>query len=303
MNTPKCSTCRDTGHRDPSSFDLDCTDCDVAEQRAALEKWCNETQQRGPSMDDCWAIHQRALAMAPKQEAPTDECDTWRAAGRAEALSILMGLCPETGIDEYTGWSSSGSPEDEGCAHWNEEKLRELLHVDSALADMMSKAEAAYYDYRSQKDEAEHAKAFAANMHSSGRVREVLAKAGEYDLIGDLCRAAPAAANGVMTDEQIKEVAIDYAQHVAGDVYDVTKYNFPEDFFNCVRAILAAAGPDAALMKAAQAMKDEQDAACVTDSIKAITEMADDDEEVLVTAKLLLQLFAALSQAGARGAA
>lgn len=70
MNTPKCSTCRDTGHRDPSRFDLDCTDCDVAEQRVALEKWCNETQQRGPSMDDCWAIHQRALAMAPKQEAP-----------------------------------------------------------------------------------------------------------------------------------------------------------------------------------------------------------------------------------------
>lgn len=81
MNTPKCSTCRDTGHRDPSSFDLDCTDCDVAEQRAALNKFADE--QKGVSLyqaDRHWAIHQRALAMAPKQEVrmPTDICEYLR---------------------------------------------------------------------------------------------------------------------------------------------------------------------------------------------------------------------------------
>lgn len=52
--------------------------------------------------------------------------------------------------------------------------------------------------------------------------------------------AAPAPAT--LSDEQIKEVAINYAAHVAADIYDVTKYDCAEDFFNCVRACVAAAG-------------------------------------------------------------
>lgn len=49
--------------------------------------------------------------------------------------------------------------------------------------------------------------------------------------------SAPLAA---MTDEEIKDVAIDYGQFVANDVYDVTNYDCAEDFFNCVRACIAA---------------------------------------------------------------
>jgi len=64
MNTPKCSTCRDTGHRDPSSFDLDCTDCDVAEQRNALNQFADMERRKTLYIFDLyWAIHQRALAM------------------------------------------------------------------------------------------------------------------------------------------------------------------------------------------------------------------------------------------------
>ena len=46
---------------------------------------------------------------------------------------------------------------------------------------------------------------------------------------------------GELSDDDIKAVAINYAAHVAADIYDVTKYDCAEDFFNCVRAILAAA--------------------------------------------------------------
>lgn len=49
------------------------------------------------------------------------------------------------------------------------------------------------------------------------------------------------AGDAVLSDDDIKAVAINYAAHVAADIYDVTKYDCAEDFFNCVRAILAAA--------------------------------------------------------------
>lgn len=60
-----CETCRDTGHRDQGGFDLNCTDCGVAEQRVALNLFAE--RQNGVSLyqtDRNWAIHQRALAMA-----------------------------------------------------------------------------------------------------------------------------------------------------------------------------------------------------------------------------------------------
>lgn len=131
-----------------------------------------------------------------KQPAPTAEphYEAGRKQGRAEALAILLQLDPECGIDEYTGWSTPVGPEDEGAAYWEEEKLRELFGADSALADMMDRAEAEYWKYLGMQNEAERAKNFAVNMHNSGRVREVLAKAGEFDLMGELCTAAPVAA-------------------------------------------------------------------------------------------------------------
>lgn len=141
-------------------------------------------------------------AQPVQQPAPVAEphYEAGRKQGRAEALAILLQLDPECGIDEYTGWRSSGAPEDEGSAYWEEDKLRKLFGADSALADMMDRAEAEYWKYLGMQDEAERAKNFAANMHSSGRVREVLANAGEFDLMADLCRAAPVPAASVQPD-------------------------------------------------------------------------------------------------------
>jgi hypothetical protein len=54
-------------------------------------------------------------------------------------------------------------------------------------------------------------------------------------------------AQAALSDDDIKAIAIDYAQHVAADIYDVTKYDCAEDFFNCVRAIVSSQQPAAAL--------------------------------------------------------
>jgi len=75
----KCQNCEDTGHSNPDVFDLDCTDCDVASQRYALNKFASDARRKSPDVGDLyWAIHQRALAMAPKQE----ELDAMREALR-----------------------------------------------------------------------------------------------------------------------------------------------------------------------------------------------------------------------------
>lgn len=55
--------------------------------------------------------------------------------------------------------------------------------------------------------------------------------------------------------------------------------------------------PDGAVIKAAQALLDEHKAACLTDPMYALIEMADDDEEASVSAALLADLFRALNAA------
>lgn len=69
----KCDFCQDTGslHHD---FDLlDCRHCDATTGRIALDQWlASQYKQAGIARTDslaAWRIHQRALAMAPKQEA------------------------------------------------------------------------------------------------------------------------------------------------------------------------------------------------------------------------------------------
>lgn len=77
-----------------------------------------------------------------------------RARGRAEALAIILTLEAENGFDDYLVWSECGDSGD-SSASWSEEKLRELLHVDSELADMMDKAEAEYWHNLGLREEAE----------------------------------------------------------------------------------------------------------------------------------------------------
>lgn len=65
----KCDVCNDSGSRDKSGDYLDCGHCDAAMQRKSM----NDFLDKLPAMvdyDAAWLVHQRALAMAPKQEAP-----------------------------------------------------------------------------------------------------------------------------------------------------------------------------------------------------------------------------------------
>jgi hypothetical protein len=62
-------------------------------------------------------------------------------------------------------------------------------------------------------------------------------------LIAQARAAQPAGAadtTASASDDEIKEIAINYAHFVAADIYDVTKYDCAEDFFNCVRACIEA---------------------------------------------------------------
>lgn len=177
----KCEVCHDSGSKNQTGDYLDCPACDIPMIRKALNDFVKSLGPTHPE-DVALAIHQRALAMAPKQEAP------------AESL-------PEMTDDLISQWS-------EGYVF----TLKGMPHKMTFSSPRFVQA-----------------------------VRTIIAHL-------PASVAAPAVANGALTDEQIKEVAIDYASHVADDVYDVTKYDYPEDFFNCVRAIVAAAGPDAALV-------------------------------------------------------
>lgn len=72
----KCDFCQDTGSLHHDSDLLDCSHCDATAGRIALDKWLSDQyKQGGMARTDslaAWRIHQRALAMAPKQEAPAD---------------------------------------------------------------------------------------------------------------------------------------------------------------------------------------------------------------------------------------
>lgn len=73
----KCNECHDTGSLDKSGQWLNCVSCEAATDRAALEAFITKSP-RMEEHDLAWRIHQRALAMAPKQE----EMDAMREALR-----------------------------------------------------------------------------------------------------------------------------------------------------------------------------------------------------------------------------
>lgn len=67
----KCETCYDTGSRDQIGTYLDCNECGVAQTRRDLNDFVKSLGPTHPE-DVALAIHQRALAMAPKQAAQTE---------------------------------------------------------------------------------------------------------------------------------------------------------------------------------------------------------------------------------------
>lgn len=70
----KCQECNDTGGRDKIGAYFDCNACDTAATRRDLNDFVKSLTQRSTypvhPEDVTLAIHQRALSMAPNQEAP-----------------------------------------------------------------------------------------------------------------------------------------------------------------------------------------------------------------------------------------
>lgn len=64
-----CNECNDSGSRDKLGTYLDCNACGTASMRRDLNDFVKSLGPTHPE-DVALAIHQRALAMAPKQEAP-----------------------------------------------------------------------------------------------------------------------------------------------------------------------------------------------------------------------------------------
>ena len=173
----KCDVCHDTGSMRHDSDTLDCFHCEVAVDRVALNEFVRKLGVNMTLADRIWAIHQRALAMAPKQEAP-------------EPVAQDCGAC------FGTGWVSRD-------------------------ADIGTEQECFSCDGSGKSDD-----------------------------------AAPAAANGALTDERAAFEADTL------DLYPSAKFNrFPSGTYTDSsietqwgawqrRSKFAAAGPDAALVKA-----------------------------------------------------
>lgn len=197
----KCDFCQDTGSLNPSADLLDCGHCDTTTERIALNKWLAEQYKQGTVGAvyemDAWRIHQRALAMAPKQEAQEPE------------PSLL----------------------------WDAEDPEDGTHASSAADFARSYAEAAM----SKGDVSEVLVLTAVRSRTrTMRIKVKDVDDGEWLEWEWIDGAAPAAANGALADADIHRIAQE------NGIYDDNIRPSGEMLESFARAILAAAGPDAA---------------------------------------------------------
>lgn len=66
-----------------------------------------------------------------------------RAQGRAEAVTILTSLCPETGLDQFFGSSANGESGDYST-YWKESVLRRVLCADTEACDTIDRLHGAH---------------------------------------------------------------------------------------------------------------------------------------------------------------
>lgn len=170
----KCEVCHDSGSKNQTGDYLDCPTCDMPHTRKALNDFVKSLGPTHPE-DVALAIHQRALAMAPKQEALADERVAFIAEYQLNGTMLIS--------DDAGGFSNPWVN-----AHWDGWQRRARF-------------------------------------------------------------AAPAAANGALTDKQIDTIwdSLPGLKIVAGRPIDHWNYLLRHEF---ARQVLAAAGPDAALVKA-----------------------------------------------------
>lgn len=94
-----CNECNDSGSRDKLGTYLDCNACGTAATRRDLNDFVKSLGPTHPE-DVALAIHQRALAMAPKQEAQEIHCQEfhelamdYRGASPLGAIAAYDALC------------------------------------------------------------------------------------------------------------------------------------------------------------------------------------------------------------------
>lgn len=66
-----------------------------------------------------------------------------RARGRAEAVTIIAGICPEDGIDGLIGCSPNGESGDYS-SYWDVDALRKLLCADTEACDVIDRLQGAH---------------------------------------------------------------------------------------------------------------------------------------------------------------
>lgn len=209
----KCQECNDTGGRDKIGAYFDCNACDTAATRRDLNDFVKSLTQRSTypthPEDVALAIHQRALAMAPK------------------AIKPLKG----------SPW-----PDHDGGAQLRWVAPDGEVHGLPSVTDMLLYAEECF---KADTADGYHGYPKDVRMGMIPELRKLFVQT-----------AAPAAANGALTDERAAFEADTL------DLYPSAKFNrFPSGTYTDSsietqwgawqrRSKFAAAGPDAALVKA-----------------------------------------------------
>ena len=191
---------------DCSGIGLGCPRAESCGDCARVTIYGDAVKARDAEIADLRAALAAGVAAAPA------EILKHRAEGRAEALAILLDEDPEIPLEAYTPSRADGGDSGEYNTYWDEPKLRALFHVDDATYSAFDKAEAEFHHYIGLQDEARYANNFATNMNSSGKVRDVLEKSGEYDLLAQLLRDPPScqecqareAAISILKDQDIR---------------------------------------------------------------------------------------------------
>lgn len=272
--TYKCKACHDTGSISKDiAGQWDCTSCETPTERVGLEMWLQQFMPVDGNV--AWAIYQRALAMAPKQEArkPTDISKRLREyAGNSgyshnDYADTMRAAADE--IERYYGgmvaWKNTAEKKD---SDWNAERM---ARVDDRIA---GRQEGPFeLDYRMPPKDVGVLVywpctdgTYEVRMDEwSDLYEDPIGMGGPTICVGEgwvsygdenithwapiatplkQAAAAPASANGALTDEQIDAIGERMIKVVAGERIS---YGQAREF---ARAILAAAGPDAALIDA-----------------------------------------------------
>lgn len=270
----KCEVCHDSGSKNQTGDYLDCPACDMPHTRKALNDFVKSLGPTHPE-DVALAIHQRALAMAVTPAANAGEDEGWQHMPPISPGVFLHRHKIYKGEDRlvFVGWVSANEPLNQGYKRPQYAMCMRVCPADEPLhADRLTPeawggmwkpiASKALRPALAMapKQEVAAQKPIGMVAKSSFASHKVLVATSQLDdvpLGAKLYLSAPAAANGALTDEQILEIR-DTSSHV--DMEKLGRMLTPgETLIEFARAILAAAGPDAALVKALEQIASIED--------------------------------------------